>query len=76
MSTQKRKRQTISVETKKEIIDAHSKGKSYGELATQFKISSRSTIQDIIRNKYNILAAIDDGMGGKQQDLNRKNMKI
>ena len=72
MSTPKRKRQQISVETKKKIIDeneAHP-SKSYAELARQFGIQGgKSTVQSIVRDKKKILAAIDDGVGAKRKKL-------
>lgn len=69
MSTQKRKRQAISIETKKEILDEASKGKSLGDLAEKFGISSRSTVQGILENKDKILDAIENGIGGKRARL-------
>jgi len=68
MSAQKRKRQTISIEIKKQIIDASSVGNSLGDLATKFGIP-RSTIQGIIQKKDDILEAIDSGVSGKRAHL-------
>lgn len=72
MSTPKRKRQQIFVETKKKIIDeneAHP-SKSYADLARQFGIQcGKSTVQSIVRDKKKILAAIDDGVGAKRKKL-------
>lgn len=75
MSTQKRKRQSISVELKKKIIDekdAHP-SKSYPNLAKQFttdKIKlSEDNIKRIFRDKDKILAAINEGAGAKRKRL-------
>lgn len=65
--TPKRKRQQISVETKKQIIDA-SATKSYNDLATDFKLS-KSTISTIVKDKETILAAIDGGTKAKRKRL-------
>lgn len=72
MSTQKRKRQTISIETKKQIIDAKAadSSKSYANLAKDFSknglILTKANVQTIIGDKDKILAAIDDGIGAKR----------
>lgn len=63
----KRKRQQISVEVKKQIIDA-SATKSYGQLATDFKLP-KSTISTIVKDKEKTLAAIDGGFDAKRKRL-------
>lgn len=67
-TTPKRKRQQISIETKKQIIDASSAKKTYGQLATDFKLP-KSTISTIVKDKDRILAAIDEGTGAKRKRL-------
>jgi len=66
-TTPKRKRQQISIEKKKQIIDA-SATKSYGQLATDFGLSS-SSIAKIVQNKTKILTAIEEGAGAKRKRL-------
>jgi len=75
MSTQKRKRQTISIEVKKQIIDeseAHPT-KSLKELADQFTTDkltlTKSNVQTILDGKQKVLDAIDKGIEGKRARL-------
>jgi transposase-like protein len=75
MSTPKRKRQTISIEVKKKIIDASAadSSKSYADLAKEFsddKITlSKSNIQTILDGKQKVLDAIEKGVGAKRAHL-------
>lgn len=70
-TTPNRKRQQISIEIKKQIIDA-SATKSYDQLTTEFKLSN-STISTIVQNKSKILEAIAEGTGAKQKRLRAAN---
>ena len=67
MSTPKRKHQSISIETKKQIIDALAT-KSYGQLAKNFNLP-KSTVATIVKSKDRVLAAIDNGTGAKRACL-------
>jgi len=75
MTTPKRKRQTISIEIKKEIIDAAEADskKSYADLAKEFSNDKltlkKSNIQAIIREKDKLLNAVDDGIDAKRARL-------
>ena len=75
MSTLKRKRQTISIEIKKQIIDAKAadSSKSYADLARDFSNGGltldKGNIQAILNKKDEILAAIDKGIGAKRAHL-------
>jgi len=75
MSAQKRSRQSISIEVKKQIIDAKSanSSKTYGDLAKEFSNSklklTDNNIKTIIRDKDKIIEAIDKGIGGKRARL-------
>lgn len=64
----KRKQQSISIETKRKIIDESEAGKSYGKLAREYELP-RSTVQTIVENKAKILEAIDSGIGPKRARL-------
>ena len=75
MSAQKRSRQSISIEVKKQIIDAKSanSSKTYGDLAKEFsddklKLTDEN-IKRVFRDKDKILAAVDNGIGGKRARL-------
>lgn len=75
MSTQKRKRQTIPIGIKSQIINAAAKDpkKSYADLAKEFsnkylKLTSEN-IKRISRDKGKILAAIDNGANAKRARL-------
>jgi hypothetical protein len=66
---QKRKRQTISLVEKKEIIDA-STTKTPAQLVSHFnKKYDDSTIRKILKKKDKIQEAIDAGAGGKRANL-------
>ena len=75
MATPKRKRQTISIEIKKQIIDAAvaDPKKSYADLATEFSNDrltfTSENMKRIFRDKDKILNAIDDGISGKRARL-------
>uniref|UniRef100_A0A914DHY7 HTH psq-type domain-containing protein n=1 Tax=Acrobeloides nanus TaxID=290746 RepID=A0A914DHY7_9BILA len=64
----KRKQQSISIETKRKIINESEAGKSYGKLAREYELP-RSTVQTIVENKAKILEAIDSGIGPKRARL-------
>jgi hypothetical protein len=65
-NSRKRKRQTISLAEKQEIIEA-SKAKTPAQLVTHFKGKYKdSAIRGIIKKKDKIQKAIDDGASGKQ----------
>uniref|UniRef100_A0A914DN42 HTH psq-type domain-containing protein n=1 Tax=Acrobeloides nanus TaxID=290746 RepID=A0A914DN42_9BILA len=64
----KRKQQSISIETKRKIIDESEAGKSYGKLTREYELP-RSTVQTIVENKAKILEAIDSGIGPKRARL-------
>ncbi|KAE9546906.1 hypothetical protein FO519_009882 [Halicephalobus sp. NKZ332] len=75
MATPERKRQSISIELKKKIIDASETDpkKSLAKLAEEFSIGkitlTKSTIQAILKDKDEILKAINDGVDGKRLRL-------
>ena len=75
MTTPKRKRQTISIEIKKQIIDAAAADpkKSYADLATEFSNNqltlTSENMKRVFRDKDKILNAIDDGIGAKRARL-------
>lgn len=75
MATPKRKRQTISVEVKKAIIDAAEADpkKSHADLAKEFsddKLTlNKSNVQTILSGKKKILDAIDSGLDAKRMRL-------
>ncbi|KAI1695340.1 homeodomain-like domain-containing protein [Ditylenchus destructor] len=70
MSTEK-KRQAITLETKKQIIHAKEKEKkTTAELAAEFGVSER-TIRDILSKKEAILNAIDGGSDPKRARLQK-----
>jgi hypothetical protein len=71
MATPTRKRQTISIELKKRIIDAKAadSSTSYADLAKRFsndqlKLTDKN-MKRIFRDKDKILLAIDNGAGAK-----------
>uniref|UniRef100_A0A914CFI3 HTH psq-type domain-containing protein n=1 Tax=Acrobeloides nanus TaxID=290746 RepID=A0A914CFI3_9BILA len=64
----KRKQQSISIETKRKIIDESEAGKSYGKLAREYELPW-STVQTIVENKAKILEAIDSGIEPKRARL-------
>ncbi len=72
MAPPKRKRQTISIEIKKQIIDANiaDSSKTQGDLVKQFATDklTRTTdnIEQNFRDKNKILAAIEDKDGAKR----------
>lgn len=75
MSTPKRKRQSISIDLKKKIIDeqeTHPR-KSYADFAKQFSDKktklTNENIKRIFRDKEKILEAIDEGAGAKRKRL-------
>ncbi len=69
----KRKRQTISFDEKKAIIEA-SKTKNVPAVSKHFNNKyPESTIKTILKNKDSILKAIDDGIGGKRAILKSLN---
>jgi hypothetical protein len=61
----KRKHTPISLEKKKEIIDAAAKNNNKRKLSEQFKIPRR-TISDILSNKASIQKAIEEGGNAKR----------
>ena len=72
MPAQKRKRQTISIDIKKQIIDAKdaAPSKTYTDLAKEFsndqlKLTGEN-IKRIFRDKDKILEAVDSGIGAKR----------
>lgn len=75
MATPKRKRQAISVEIKKKVIDAAAVDpkKSYQDLANEFSNDQlkleKTNIQRILNGKAKILTAIDDGVDAKRAKL-------
>jgi hypothetical protein len=75
MATQKRKRQTIQLRTKKQIIDAEKAdlSKSYADLAKEFNNDglnfAKSTMQTILSGKDSILKAIENGIRVKRAHL-------
>lgn len=64
----KRKHTPISLEKKKEVIDAAVKNNNKTKLAEQFKIPRR-TIGDILNNKAAIFKAIEEGGSAKRARL-------
>jgi hypothetical protein len=65
----KRKRQAISLDEKKSIIDA-SETKTNAQLVAHFNNKyGESTIRNIVNGKEKILKAINDGAGGKRANL-------
>jgi len=75
MSAQKRKRQSISIEVKKKVLDAAAADskKSYADLAKEFSDQTlnltKSNVQSILNSKAKIMEAIDDGASGKRARL-------
>jgi hypothetical protein len=63
------KRQHITTERKKQIIDAF-KSKTLTEISRQFQLP-RSTCQSILRNKDAIIDAIENGIGMNRARLTK-----
>ena len=61
----KRERSLITLETKRQIIEASTTGKSSSELGKQFNLAS-STIRKILQHKEKILKAIERGNQSKR----------
>lgn len=74
-SVQKRKRQTIPIEIKKQIIDAKAadSSKSYAELAKDFSKNglslTKGNVQRILNEETRIIEAIENGAGPKRANL-------
>lgn len=72
---EKRKRQSISIQIKKQIIDAYEadSSKSYNDLAKEFSKDglslTKSNVQSVINAKDKILNAVDNGIGAKRVRL-------
>ena len=64
------KRTAVTLNTKKEIIEAAENSSNKTELANQFGIK-RPTLQNILKNKEGILAAIDDGNSAKRKRVTK-----
>uniref|UniRef100_A0A915DQY6 HTH psq-type domain-containing protein n=1 Tax=Ditylenchus dipsaci TaxID=166011 RepID=A0A915DQY6_9BILA len=67
MATPSKKRRVISLELKKQIIDA-SVGKKSDELSKQFSLPA-SSIRNILSERKTILEAIDEGNKAKRVHL-------
>ena len=66
----KRKRQDIDLETKKQIIDASNKGQKNTEIAKKYDIDP-STISKILKQKDQILAAIEEGSSANRKRISK-----
>ncbi|KAI1708382.1 tc5 transposase DNA-binding domain-containing protein [Ditylenchus destructor] len=65
---EKQTRRVLSLQQKKDILDAHEKEKSWVKLSKQFGLPE-STIQTIVSNKHKILSALDQGYQAKRSRL-------
>jgi hypothetical protein len=67
MATPSKKRKIITLDVKKQVIDA-SPGKKLKDLSEQFGLSV-PTIQTILKNKTTILCAIEEGTEAKRSHI-------
>lgn len=68
MSPSQRKRKSISLEEKLDVINAYEETNSQNKVASRFDLD-RSTVQTILRNKKAIIEAIQNGGGAKRARL-------
>ncbi|KAI1701343.1 tigger transposable element-derived protein 4 [Ditylenchus destructor] len=62
-------RRVLTLQKKKEILDAHESEKSWVKLSKKFNDLPVSTIQTIVSNKHKILSALDEGCQVKRSRL-------
>ncbi|KAI1697062.1 tc5 transposase DNA-binding domain-containing protein [Ditylenchus destructor] len=58
-------RRVLTLQKKKEILDAHEQEKSWVKLSKQFDLPD-STIRTIVSNKHKIISALDEGSEAKR----------